>query len=335
MEGRSFFREVDIDGSANTSVQLADMLSVATDFSTIEAAAPLCCGDSDEPFARGCYQARTIRPYFQCINCDLEIVSPRSVRAVYDPSLCIGLLLKGRELNYVNGNLYALNTVDVPYTQGASEPFEVTKHSHAGHLCKIVALYIHQNFFDLLNEQSDESICGLAELLRLEFQQKEFPSCDILRRIMHKLYHNPYHGVMARLYAESLALSAVVELSHHLKATSRPALPPRTYDNLAHEARAILDRDICAPLSVRDLARQVGLSETMLRRLFKANFGTTILDYIRDQRLDAARILLMQRRFQVAEVAYRIGYSNPANFTNAYKRRYGYPPTVEMERFKQ
>jgi AraC-like DNA-binding protein len=71
-----------------------------------------------------------------------------------------------------------------------------------------------------------------------------------------------------------------------------------------------------------------------LRRLFKAVFGVPIIEYVRSRNLDAARLMLREGRFQVAEVGYRVGYSDPANFTNAYRRRFGRPPTQDIESFQ-
>ncbi len=72
-----------------------------------------------------------------------------------------------------------------------------------------------------------------------------------------------------------------------------------------------------------------GCGETTLRRAFKQAFGRSMLHYLRDRRMEVARQLLSERKWQVAQVAYRVGYADPANFTHAYKARFGYPPGME------
>ena len=69
-----------------------------------------------------------------------------------------------------------------------------------------------------------------------------------------------------------------------------------------------------------------------MRRQFKAAFGVTIMEYAQARRMEAARLMVHDATFQIAEIAYRVGYTDPANFTNAYKRYFGVPP--RLDRFK-
>ena len=56
----------------------------------------------------------------------------------------------------------------------------------------------------------------------------------------------------------------------------------------------------------------------------------TIIDYLRDRRLEMARIMVRERRLSVAAIAYRVGFASPANFATAYRRRFGRPPTQDF-----
>ncbi|MEM1140849.1 MAG: helix-turn-helix transcriptional regulator, partial [Pseudomonadota bacterium] len=58
-------------------------------------------------------------------------------------------------------------------------------------------------------------------------------------------------------------------------------------------------------------------------------FGTTIFGYIREQRLEMARYLLLDHGLKVSEAGYRVGFSSPAAFSSAYRRRFGHPPSVD------
>jgi AraC-like DNA-binding protein len=42
--------------------------------------------------------------------------------------------------------------------------------------------------------------------------------------------------------------------------------------------------------------------------------------------MEATAQLLVEREFSVAEIAYRVGYEYPANFSCAFKRYYGCSP---------
>ena len=42
--------------------------------------------------------------------------------------------------------------------------------------------------------------------------------------------------------------------------------------------------------------------------------------------MSEARKLLEDGRYNVAEVAYRVGYANPGHFSRAFSRHFGVPP---------
>jgi AraC-like DNA-binding protein len=76
-------------------------------------------------------------------------------------------------------------------------------------------------------------------------------------------------------------------------------------------------------LSAAQVARGIGISERHLSRVF-ATGGTGVPRYILGRRLDRAhRLLTEEPDLNVAEVAYRCGFSSPARFSHAFKERFG------------
>ncbi|MGI4871134.1 MAG: ATP-binding protein [Janthinobacterium lividum] len=80
-------------------------------------------------------------------------------------------------------------------------------------------------------------------------------------------------------------------------------------------------------LNVEILSRELGLSRTQLHRKLKALTDQAPGDFIRLVRLQRAHELLASGAATVAEVAYQVGYSNPANFSTSFSRHFGYPPS--------
>ncbi|WP_244400047.1 helix-turn-helix domain-containing protein, partial [Pseudomonas aeruginosa] len=109
----------------------------------------------------------------------------------------------------------------------------------------------------------------------------------------------------------------------------RRARTPRAQRDLAHEARRLLEANLGEPPASLELARQLGVGETTLRRIFKNEFGRSMLQYVRDRRLEIGRQMVREGRWQIAQIAYRLGYSSPENFTHAYRARFGHPPGRE------
>lgn len=153
--------------------------------------------------------------------------------------------------------------------------------------------------------------------------------------------------LLLHLYLESRALELVGEaLSSLDQQASGPApapvpapapLPP-TLRLLPHEHRrmrdlhAFLQTEGAMDLSLDALARQAGTNANTLQRHFKAVYGTTVFDFVRESRLQRARQALERDGFSVAQAALVAGYNSAANFATAYRKRFGMPPKLARGR---
>lgn len=280
--------------------------------------------------ASGHYQARTVRPSMQYFDCDLHFTEPLRIHKVLPDSLCIVQVLDGSWSHSIDRRAPHLYTPDAPVTLGLSEPMEAIDILPAGSHARLAGLRIAGSF---IREQAEEGDTTLQPLLQLQQDGAHFtrlPRCLALRSLFKRLYQTPYHGALGRLHQESLSLAVLVELAVHLggAATRQPGAV-RAHRDLAHEARRLLEQDLAQPPTSFELAQRLGIGETTLRRAFKNEFGRSMLHYLRDRRLEVGRQMLRERKWQVAQVAYRMGYSDPANFTHAYKARFGHPPGME------
>lgn len=79
-------------------------------------------------------------------------------------------------------------------------------------------------------------------------------------------------------------------------------------------------------LSVKWLADQMFYSERQMHRLVKKYTGKTAHGYIREVRLNQAKVLLERRVFNTKEVAYRVGYQKASWFSAQYFLRFGVRP---------
>lgn len=322
------YRDVDLGGDGEAEIHLADML---TDCQAVRNAGDdesTSIGHAAEPFARGRYRASTVRPFVQSIDCDIEVVSDLSVKRAFEPFLCLCLLMQGTWSSAVGSEMQEFGRTGIPLALTLGEPLEIATVQRAGRRCRMASLYVDARFFEG-GDHADPLLQSLRSFLTGGYGCCELPGFGTVCAILRRLYDNPYRGSMAKLYAESLALSAIVELAVHLHGGGEDLVPQRADLDKLHEVKRVLGGAHGALPSIAQLAAGVGMSETTLRRLFKKAFGTTIVEYARNERLEAARVMLRDRRFQIAEIAYRIGYSDPANFTTAFKHRFGYPPKLE------
>lgn len=111
-------------------------------------------------------------------------------------------------------------------------------------------------------------------------------------------------------------------------------LSPVTADAVGYISAHLAD----SGLSVALLAERAHMSETYFRKLFTSDTGRTPKKYINDLRLECACSLLDAGCFTVAAVAERSGFSDPKNFSTAFRKAFGCPPSeyrYAAERFER
>ena len=81
--------------------------------------------------------------------------------------------------------------------------------------------------------------------------------------------------------------------------------------------------------NVGDLAQDMNLSRQQLYRKTKALTGKSIASYVRLIRLHHGKKLLKTTEFNVSEVAYQVGFTDPSYFSKTYSQEFGYAPSEE------
>lgn len=98
----------------------------------------------------------------------------------------------------------------------------------------------------------------------------------------------------------------------------------------AHRRRAetAILKDLSNPdLSPETIAESVGISKRYLHELF-TEVNCTVSQFVREQRLRAARdLLMMPQPVQMSDIAYRFGFSDQAQFSRLFKAVFGQTPS--------
>ncbi len=85
------------------------------------------------------------------------------------------------------------------------------------------------------------------------------------------------------------------------------------------------------PISNRELADMIHISEYRFCHLFKESTGKSPLKYINEVRLKKAYLLLEQKEMTVYQVAAAVGFQDYNNFGRLFRKYYGFPPTKVWE----
>lgn len=142
-------------------------------------------------------------------------------------------------------------------------------------------------------------------------------------RVLRAAREGPRHEAL-----EQLILLEVVRLATDSEREERGAKSARPGPSsvLARALRHI-EANLFASVELGELCRVAAVSRSSLLRTFKRELGTTPSAYMIGRRLDEARLLLEQRTYGVGEVARLVGYENLGAFSEAFRRRFGIPPS--------
>ncbi len=85
------------------------------------------------------------------------------------------------------------------------------------------------------------------------------------------------------------------------------------------------------PWSLDELAKEAGLSRSVLAERFHHFVGTPPMQYLAQWRMQLAASLLSGTSATIAEVADRVGYGSEAALSRAFKRMVGVAPSAWRE----
>jgi AraC-like DNA-binding protein len=94
----------------------------------------------------------------------------------------------------------------------------------------------------------------------------------------------------------------------------------------------LLHADLARPWSLAELAREAGVSRTVLIERFNAYVGMAPMSYLARWRMQVAAGMLATGAMGLRRIAAAVGYESEAAFSRAFKRATGQPPAAWRSR---
>lgn len=135
-------------------------------------------------------------------------------------------------------------------------------------------------------------------------------------------------GMMGQLYVESLTQILVIHLLRHYSTLMQPITSQNNSFTRTQLQQAIdyihtyLNRD----LSLAELASVVNISPTYFASLFKRAMGISPHQYVIQQRVERAKVMLSKTDLAIADIALQVGFSSQSHLTQQFKRFTGMTP---------
>ena len=136
------------------------------------------------------------------------------------------------------------------------------------------------------------------------------------------------HGVVGRLLAESCALELLARALSMREGHAEASTPTLSHRDHV-KVKLVRDMMIASPeasFTLKELAREAGMSMTVLKEKFSTAFGESVFGFLREARLHRAKEGLEKEGWSVSQAAHFVGYRHHSNFSTAFRRRYGVPP---------
>jgi len=176
--------------------------------------------------------------------------------------------------------------------------------------------------------KSDQTpnVAGLRQALGSGATPPPQPLTPAARLAVESIRRCPFGGAFRDWALAARAQDLLLEfLARTPAGDTGTALPPGV-DARIRAAEEILRQNLAEPPALSELARRAGLSETSLKRGFRRVFDGTVFGHLRRLRVQKARTLIEAGDCTVLEAATQVGYSNPSNFSAAFRREFGVNP---------
>ncbi|MFZ9982530.1 MAG: helix-turn-helix transcriptional regulator [Cyclobacteriaceae bacterium] len=182
---------------------------------------------------------------------------------------------------------------------------------------------LHQLFVD---EPHGLPILSADNAGRKFYDERSIP--PVLKVVLNSVFSVPVSDSAAKIYYQAKALEILsLYFSNRVPDMENcPFLNDEDTVRKIKNAKELLIKRADNPPGLKELAKLSGLNEFQLKVGFKEVYGNTVYGYLLDHKMDHARVLLDSGQYQVNEVAYKIGYSNPSHFIAAFRKKFGITP---------
>lgn len=220
---------------------------------------------------------------------------------------------------------YQYNLVYTPYVNAA---FSLQKgHEYANFTIHFSPVFLER--FMLIIPQLGDFVRKIEDNTAAVASTANLWSTPDIRTIIHNLINCTFVGMQKKMYMEikmhELLLLAFQNISG-VGYKRGQALRQADLDKL-QQAREYIILNLENPGTLVEIAHKVGMNDFKLKQGFKKVYGTTVFGLVHEERMQRALSLLRDTTMSIVDISMLTGYKNPSNFTAAFRKRFGYPPS--------
>ena len=191
--------------------------------------------------------------------------------------------------------------------------------------------YQHENAQPVLDALVSDSRIDLTELANRFCEHSDFgmmmEETETVRHIFSSLYNVPdqikEHYFKLKVIEIFLLLSVISTANNEKRSTYR-----KQQVDIVKAVSEYVSTQFMKRITIDSLSEQFDIPTSTLKRCFKGVFGTTIHQYLKECRINAAKRLLQDSDQSILEIANAVGYENGSKFTGAFKEATGVTPSA-------
>lgn len=261
---------------------------------------------------------------------DLLLERPIAYQSRTFPAICLSVVLEGYATNTTEGIEGGFCPDEVWITStGESQPTSMT--IHADQPVRVVELLLTPAWAEhnLSAMRGDPTFEAMQRAMRQPVMIRRHALDARLRQIAWSVLNPPAIGAFTNVHLDASAMSLLGFLAEAFRPPEIAAtvnLTPKSLERML-EIRRHIDANAAAIDSLAALAVRFAISQSKLKQDFQRAFGVSAREYLLERRLLIGRNAILRDGLSIAEAAYKAGYQYPANFTSAFTRHFGYPPS--------
>ena len=198
-----------------------------------------------------------------------------------------------------------------------------------------------ERIYHLLGSSSrDEAIAMTEALFRIcreklgagDYEDRLRRLCQLIRRWGQRRLMSGESLILAGSYSNATNLERAVLNCEELYFENLARAGGREYSEHVQRAAEYIRKNLDRDISVTGITEAIGISEGHLRRLFKQELGTSVIDYLTEARIERAKKLLESAESYPAELWKRCGFSSSQYFNQVFRKKEGLSPRDYWQR---
>lgn len=169
----------------------------------------------------------------------------------------------------------------------------------------------------------DSHLLTIGELLLDELRQADSSSDIANAHLASLLLRVERNFLTARVSPDESGQTVVAPLHSDLPAAH--SVEP-TNAAILERACQYIENHLSEPLTATLVAEHSYASASHLNRLFRAEFNTSIMKFVEQQRVQVAESLLQNTNLPISVISHHVGYKHVSHFSLAFRRNAGVSP---------